>query len=71
MTKARALGVIRKGLVSCFGPGSPPGCPLEGAIQGPGADRNQESRQDCVSHTGMNLTLCCQIYSVLVCIYMW
>ena len=32
---------------------------------------NQESSQECVSHTGMNLTLCCQIYRVPVCIYMW
>ena len=48
VTKARALGVIRKGLMSCFGPGSHPGCPLRGAIQGPGADHNQESLQDSV-----------------------
>lgn len=48
MTKARALGVIRKDLMSCFGPGSHPGCPLRGAIQGPGADHNQESLQDGV-----------------------
>lgn len=39
VTKARALGVIRKGLMSCFGPGSHPGCPLLEAIQGPGADQ--------------------------------
>lgn len=49
MTKARALGVIRKGHMSCFGPGSHPGCPLLEAIQGPGADHNQESLQDGVS----------------------
>lgn len=23
------------------------------------------------SHTGMNLTLCCQIYRKMVCVYMW
>lgn len=48
MTKARALGVIRKGHMSCFGPGSHPGRPLQEAIQGPGADHNQESLQDGV-----------------------
>lgn len=51
VTKARALGVIRKGLMSCFGPGSHPGCPLREAIQGPGADhrRRRESLRDGVS----------------------
>lgn len=48
MTKARALGVIRKGLMSCFGPGSHSGWLLREAIQGPGVDHNQESLQDGV-----------------------
>lgn len=34
--------------MSCFGPGSHPGCPMQEAIQGPGADHNQESLQDSV-----------------------
>ncbi len=48
VTKARALGVIRKGHVSCFGPGSHPGRRLREAIQGPGAEHNQESLRDGV-----------------------
>lgn len=37
VTKARVLSLIRKGLMSCFGPGYP----LQGAIQGPGADHHR------------------------------
>lgn len=69
MTKARALGVIRKGHVSRFGPGSHPGRPLREAVQGLSTTRKASKMVS--SHTGMNLPLCCQIYRMLVCIYMW
>lgn len=49
MTKARALGVIRKGLMSCSGPCShhgPSRC--EGPSKGQVSGRNQESVQDVV-----------------------
>lgn len=72
VTKARALGVIRKGLMSCFGPGSHPGWPLRKAIQGPGVDHNQESLQDGVfTHRYESDPLLSDIHNVLVCIYMW
>lgn len=45
VTKARALGAIRKDLMSCFGPGLHCGLPLWEAIQGPDADHNQKSFQ--------------------------
>lgn len=48
MTKARALGAIRKGLMSCFGPS----CPLHEATRGPGVDHNQERLKDSVFTKG-------------------
>lgn len=71
VTKARALGVIRKGLMSCFW-----SMALTLAVHCKRPSRGHEltttrkASKTVFSHTGMNLTLCCQIYRVLLCIYM-
>lgn len=54
--------------MSRFGPGSRPERPSKGQE----LEHNQEKPpRRCFSHSGMNLTLRCQIYRTVVCVYMW
>lgn len=63
VTKARALDVIRKGLMSCSGPGVYHGRPQWEAIQRPGVDH----KQSLAVHRWICRTLLCVYIRLLCC----
>lgn len=69
VTKARALGVIRKGHVSRFGPGSYPGRPLREAIQGPGGWAQPGKPPRRCSHMQVWICPCAVRYTECRCVF--